>query len=77
VGLVEWEDAESGRQYLIDTSSQAFQTQFQARVRQRREELRRLARGAALDLIDVTTDGTHLDALVRFFQQRERRQRRT
>jgi hypothetical protein len=36
----------------------------------------KLARGAALDLIEVGTDGDHLDALVRFFQRRERRRRR-
>jgi uncharacterized protein (DUF58 family) len=76
IGLVELEDAETGRQFLVDTSNRAFRTQFAAQMRRRQEELRRLARGASLDLIEVGTDGTHLDALVRFFQQRERRQRR-
>jgi hypothetical protein len=38
--------------------------------------MRRLARSAGVDLIDVATDGQHLDALIRFFRMRERRQRR-
>jgi hypothetical protein len=35
-----------------------------------------LTRAARSDLIEVSTDGSHLDALVRFFRLRERRQRR-
>ena len=30
-----------------------------------------------IDLIDVSTDGNHLDALIRFFKLREHRLRRT
>ena len=32
--------------------------------------------GAGVDLIEASTDGSHLDALIRFFQLRERRLRR-
>ena len=32
---------------------------------------------ARIDLVDVSTDGSHLDALIRFFKLRERRLRRT
>jgi uncharacterized protein (DUF58 family) len=76
IGLMQLEDAETGRQMLVDTVSRPFQEMYQARMRQKVQELRRLARGAALDLIEVSTDGSHLDALVRFFQQREKRRRR-
>jgi len=34
-------------------------------------------RSSRIDLIEVSTDGGHLDALIRFFKLRERRLRRT
>ena len=40
------------------------------------EQLRQLCRSARVDLIEVSTDGGHLDALVDFFQRREARLRR-
>jgi uncharacterized protein (DUF58 family) len=77
VGLLEVEDAESGRRLLLDTSSRAVRSAFAEAARQRRESLRQLARSARVDLIEVSTDGGHLDALVQFFQMREHRLRRT
>ena len=76
VGLLQVEDAETGRQWLVDTSHRAARTAYQTQAVRRRDELVKLARGAALDLIEVSTDGDHLDALVQFFQRRERRRRR-
>ena len=46
-------------------------------AQQRQENLRQLCRSARIDLVEVSTDGTHLDALVRFFQLREHRLQRT
>jgi uncharacterized protein (DUF58 family) len=76
VGLVQVEDAETGRQYLLDAGSAEVRSAFAERGRQRREAIARLARGSSLDLIEVSTDGGHLDALVRYFERRESRQRR-
>ena len=42
-----------------------------------RSAIEQLARSAHVDLIEVTTEGGHLDALIRFFKLRERRLRRT
>jgi uncharacterized protein (DUF58 family) len=77
VGLVEMEDAETGRQMLVDLRPRRTREMFAARAQKRREELRRLTRSAQIDLVEVSTDGSHLDALIRFFQMRERRLRRT
>jgi uncharacterized protein (DUF58 family) len=77
VGLVELEDAESGQLVLVDTASRTVQDAFAEAARQRRETVRRVARSAGTDLIEVSTDGRHLDALVRFFRQREQRTRRS
>jgi hypothetical protein len=50
---------------------------YTAAARQRREAIRQLARSSRVDLIEVSTDGGHLDELIRFFRLRERRLRRT
>lgn len=75
-GLVELEDAETGRHLLLDTSSPQARAAFAAAGRQRRESLRELTGAARIDLIEVSTEGDHLDALVRFFEMRARRGRR-
>jgi len=75
VGLVRVEDAETGRQRLIDTSGRRFRDEFAARAEDRRAAFRKAARGAQADLIDVSTDGTHFDALLKFFRARDRRRR--
>jgi uncharacterized protein (DUF58 family) len=76
VGLLELEDAETGRRFLLDTSSREVRAAYARAARERREQLRRLAKSARVDLIEVSTDGGHLDALIRFFRIRERRLRK-
>jgi uncharacterized protein (DUF58 family) len=73
VGLLELEDAETGKRLLLDTSSRQVRDDFRRRAEERRAALQQLTRAAAVDLIEVSTDGSHLDALIRFFRQRERR----
>jgi uncharacterized protein (DUF58 family) len=76
VGLLELEDAESGRRLLVDTRSRAVRSAYRADAEARRAAVRQLARSAGVDLVEVSTDGGHLDALIRFFRLRERRMRR-
>jgi uncharacterized protein (DUF58 family) len=76
VGLVQVEDPESGNQFLLDTSNREVRARYAEQAQRRREQIARLARGASLDLIEVSTDGGHLDELVRFFERREKRMRR-
>lgn len=77
VGLLDVEDAETGQPLLVDTSSVAVRTAYAQATRRRRDEVQQVMRTSGIDLIDVTTDGGHLDALVAFFQNREARLRRT
>ena len=77
VGLLQLEDAETGRPFLLDTSSREVREGYARMARERREQLRRLAKSSRVDLIEVSTDGGHLDALIRFFRLRERRQHRS
>jgi len=73
VGLLELQDAETGGQILVDTASAGVRTSYAEAQRRRREALRRTARAADVDLIEVSTAGGHLDALTGFFHRRERR----
>jgi uncharacterized protein (DUF58 family) len=77
VGLLQLEDAETGRPLVIDTSSARVRRAFAESARRRRDALTQVTRSAGIDLIDVSTQGGHLDALIRFFHLRERRQRIT
>jgi uncharacterized protein (DUF58 family) len=75
-GFLEVEDAETGEQRLLDTGSSDVRDAWRGAARQRRDSVVQLLRATRTDLIEVSTDGGHLDALTRFFQLRERRLRR-
>jgi len=77
VGLLELEDAETGERLLLDTNSRQVREAYALAARHRAETLRQLANSAGIDLVEISTDGGHLDALLRFFKLRERRLRRT
>ncbi len=73
VGLVQWEDAETGKPLLVDTSDPDFQAALRVRTESRRAALRHLTRSARVDLVEISTAQDHLDALTRFFHLRQRR----
>ena len=73
VGLVELEDNETGERLLVDTSSAAVREGYAARAEAREIALVKTFRGAGIDRIRVSTDGGHLEQLVRFFRSRLRR----
>jgi uncharacterized protein (DUF58 family) len=77
VGLLELEDAETGSHFVVDTFSREVRQAYTAAARGHRESIRQLARSSRVDLIEVSTDGGHLDELLRFFKLRERRLRKT
>jgi uncharacterized protein (DUF58 family) len=76
VGLVQFEDAETGQQLLVDTTSRRVRELYRQAADARQSELRGLMRAARVDLIEASTDGKHLESLIRFFRARERRMRR-
>ena len=73
LGLILIEDAETGESRLVDTGSSSFRTGYKARALQRRHDLDRLFRSAAVDQIEIVTDRSFVHPLVRFFKKRERR----
>ena len=59
VGLVRLEDAETGRQFTIDTANRGFREGYAKRSRERMAAFTKLARGSQADLIEAGTDGQH------------------
>jgi uncharacterized protein (DUF58 family) len=75
VGLLELEDPETGERVLVNSSSPEFRQQFGARVADQRKALDRTLRRGKVDVIDVDTGRPYVKPLMRFFQERMRRQR--
>ncbi len=73
VGFISLEDAESGRQMVVDSGSEAARRYFAER--QRRAALRRsqIFRKQGIDEIEVDVSASYVDPLVRFFQKRMQR----
>ena len=73
VGFVETEDAETGAVALVDTSSRAVRRRFAALAAVRAADRATMFRRMDIEPIDVRTDRSYVEPLVRFFRKRERR----
>lgn len=72
-GMIELQDAESGRLTLLDTGSRRVRREYERRARERRAALTRQLRELGIDEIPIRTDAGWVDRLVSFFRMRERR----
>ena len=77
VGLLELQDPETGDLATIDTSNAEFMRAYHARRDELQSSFTQWTRAHKIDVLATTTEGGHLDALMRFFQQRERRLKHT
>ena len=73
VGLCDFVDPESGRAVTVDLASAAVRAKIRANWQAERAALLATCRRAGVDLLDVPTDGSVVDPLVRFFRMRELR----
>ncbi|MCH8241299.1 MAG: DUF58 domain-containing protein [Planctomycetes bacterium] len=73
VGLIELEDPETGEAALIDTTSRSLRERYANRMRAQREERETMFRRMDTSTIDIRTDKSYVEPLVRFFHQKERR----
>ncbi|RMG88377.1 MAG: DUF58 domain-containing protein, partial [Chloroflexi bacterium] len=73
IGMVRVEDAETGKQQVIDTSSTDWQTAYQQQQEQLRKRRQALFRRATIDALEVAVNGDYIQALSAFFHERERR----
>lgn len=75
VGFVELEDAETGGITLIDTSDRKMTKRFNRFNIKNMQDRANLFRGMGVDLIDVRTDSSYVEPIMKFFRTRERRLR--
>ncbi len=74
-GLLPWRDPETGRVFLVDSSSRAVR-EAHARLAERRQAaLRELLGRHGVDLVDIPAGGNVVDPLVAYLHLRERRLR--
>lgn len=73
VGIITFEDAETGRQIEVNTSSRAAMNAFAALEEKRLADLRRMFLARRVDIVQLRTDEDYLKPLRAFFEQRERR----
>jgi uncharacterized protein (DUF58 family) len=76
VGLVPWVDAETGEEFLLDTSSPAAVEFVTRRAEVLDGELEKLLAGQGVDLVDVDCTESYVDPLRKFFLEREGRRKR-
>jgi uncharacterized protein (DUF58 family) len=72
LGMVLVRDAETGEQLMVDTHDGAFRKRFAAQAEKREEELRQCFVEAGVDVLELATDDTLIDALMRFADLRKR-----
>ena len=73
VGLMVFQDAETGERLTVDTGSRRVRQAFEQRAEEARRQRARTLRGAGIDTIAVRTDRSYVEVLLRFFRLRERR----
>jgi len=73
VGLIQLDDAESGKSLVADTSDSSVRYRYRQQARQRVEERKQLFQSAKVDNIDIRTDTPYVRTLIDFFKMRRRR----
>jgi len=73
VGFVELEDPETGERTMVDTGSRRMREAFASHVQRLAEDRDALFRRMDTDTVNVRTDRSYVEPLVRFFRKRERR----
>ncbi len=72
-GLILLEDAESGQMTLVDTSSAKVRADYRVRNQNRLNNRKRLFSLVGMDHIDIATDTSYSDEIVKFFLKRRKR----
>jgi uncharacterized protein (DUF58 family) len=75
LGLVTIEDSETGEQLFVDTHDRGFRRRFAEAAQRREEALRSAFARAGVDVLELSTDGDLVDALMRYAELRRLRSR--
>lgn len=71
IGLMTFEDAETGEQVVVDTDDPGFRRRFVAAAEAQEEELMTAFMGAGTDVLELSTADDLIDALLRFANMRK------
>ncbi len=77
LGLLTFQDAESGEQLFVDTHDRGFQARFAAVADAREANLRAAFEKTGVDVMELATQDDVLDALMRFAMMRKQSLRRS
>lgn len=70
VGIVEMQDAESGRRIWVDTSSEEVREYYHQNWSTRREVMQEILRHNRVDVADISTDADYVKELIKLFKVR-------
>ncbi len=73
VGFIELEDAETGETYLLDTTDPAVRRDIAVRSKENALVREKLFRSIQVDHIDISTQQSYIEPLIRFFRMRAKR----
>jgi len=75
-GMVKMHDAETGRPVVIDTSDPKIRALYEERAEKLIGGRQELFKSVNVDSVDIRTDRSYVEPLIRFFRMRERRMMR-
>jgi uncharacterized protein (DUF58 family) len=70
VGIVELQDAETGRKVWVDTASRTVRAHYAKAWSEREEKTRELLLHNRIDIADISTDSDYVAELIKLFKQR-------
>ena len=70
VGIVELQDAETGRKVWVDTASRAVRDHYERSQAEREERTRELLLHNRIDVADISTDADYVAELIKLFRKR-------
>lgn len=73
VGVVPFEDPETGEILWVDTMNKSFRRNFEAEAARRHEDTLQMFRELKIDFAEIDTDKPYLDPIVRLFHKRAMR----
>jgi len=73
VGIIELTDAETGEVVVVDTSSRKFRNTYEKKTSEQSDALGNMLRSIGVDRINISTDKSYVQDLIRFFHMRHRR----
>lgn len=73
IGLMEVRDPETGQNLLLDTSSRYLCDQLKQKSAAHEADLDRLFKSLRIDKIEIASEGSYVEPLMKFFKLRERR----